>query len=193
MDVLMRITVSGGSAEWGLMQRGDELNVYMQVIPFVSTGSPLKSLSLSIWPFPIRSRQAKFVGDYGDTLRALQGMPDADVLFVSEGVLLGAATANILLYRRGQWWTPDGLGVLPGVLRGHLLESGLVKPAKCPLDWMTDAEAVVLSNCGMFLQPVRDLISDEKVIGMYDFKHESIAELVSSLRGLPGVPVGLGE
>ncbi|HKI62770.1 MAG TPA: aminotransferase class IV [Mariprofundaceae bacterium] len=187
-DVLMRITVSGGSAEWGLMRRSGQMNLYMQAVPFISTGHRPKSLSLRAWPFPVRSRPAKFVGDYGDTLRALRDMPDADVLFVSKGMLLGAATANVLLYYQGTWWTPEGPGVLPGVLRGHLLDSGLVQSAPCPLAWLNDAESVMLSNCGSFLQPVCDVVSDGQSIGMYDVRHAAISDLMGSLQGLPGLP-----
>jgi len=190
-DVLMRITVTGGSAEWGLLKAAAQPNVYIQAVPFVSNGKPDKSLSLRAWPFPLKQRPAKFISDYGDTLRALRDSAHADVLFVSGGSLLGAATANVLVYRNGQWWTPDGPGVLEGVVRGYLIRAGLVQAAVCPVKWVHEAEAVLLSNCGALLQSVVEVQADGEVL-KFDSQHKAIAALSDSLLGQSGLPERLG-
>jgi len=186
-DALMRITVTGGSAEWGLLSPATQPNVYIQAIPFVSKGCPDKSLSLQTWPFPLREKPAKFISDYADTLRALRGLSHADVLFASDRELLGAASANVFVYRKGQWWTPDGPGVLAGIVRGHLIRAGLMQAASCPVEWLREAEAVLLSNCGAFLQGVAGVQANGEVM-KFDVRHKAIAELSSSLLGQPGVP-----
>ncbi|MDX8408323.1 MAG: aminotransferase class IV [Mariprofundaceae bacterium] len=190
-DVLLRITVSGGAAEWGLMKRGGEPVVRIQSLSMKQQPSRPRTLQVLAWPFPPKSRPAKFTADYAETLRALHDKPDADVLFAYDDRLLGGATANVLLYRDGQWWSPDGPGVLPGVVRDFLVTAGKVCLGLCPVQWLQDAEAVVLSNSGSFLQAVASVDSGAPEKKMFDSGHEAIGSLADTLRGQPGVPKDL--
>ncbi len=190
-DVMLRITVSGGEAEWGLLNHAEEPLVHLQCLSMHQHPSRPGALELLPWPFPPKLRPAKFTADYAETLRVLHGRSDADVLFAYEDRLLGGATANVLLYRDGRWWSPDGPGVLHGVVRDFLVTAGKVSLSLCPVQWLQDAEAVVLSNSGLFLQPVASIESGAADKKQFDSGHEAIAQLAEALRGQPGVPKDL--
>jgi len=182
-DCLVRVTVSGGISEWGLQRRADCLRMHVQVMPYIGSGTA--DLELREWPFPPKPRPAKFTADYAETLRALAMAGSREPLFTFDGNILATATANILLYRQGEWWTPDaGSGVLPGVVRGFLLQHGL-REAPCPIEWLAESETALLSSSGALLRPVMRI--GERPLNV---AHAAIDELKSYLRGQPGVPQG---
>ena len=190
-DALVRLTVTGGKSSWGLMARGESPVIYLQVMPGSRSPDPLR-LRLKQWPFPPKARPAKFSADYADTLRALQGEPDANTLFFREGLLLGAATANLLLYRDGQWWTPRlAAGVLPGVVRGHLLKQGVVGEAECPIGWLAECSAVAVCNSGLFVRPASMIDYGEAGEMRYDPVHQALSSFLETFAGMAGVPQGL--
>ncbi len=184
-DMLLRLTISGGKAPWGLM-RTSSPEAYVQMRP-VRAVSGTVTLKLCEWPFAPKPRPAKFVGDYADTLRALGGHDGLDVLFHRDGLLLSAATANLLVCREGRWLTPDGPGILPGVVRAHLMAQGLVHPAKIGLEDLRQADALVLCNAGRFLRPVAQVLLDGSPM-QFDARHPAMGGLVASFEGHPGVP-----
>jgi branched-subunit amino acid aminotransferase/4-amino-4-deoxychorismate lyase len=107
-------------------------------------------------------------------------------LMCDDGHILSTPTANVLVYRQGQWWTPAGDGVLPGIVRGALLDSGVVLDAHCPVDWLEECEALALCNSGYFILPVtrvheRDLPESGSAFEL----------LYRVLSGRPGVPAEL--
>lgn len=187
-DVLMRLTVTGGKTSWGLSQHAAKPVCYVQTMPVQSGANQAKSMHLQGWPFPLKEKKAKFVADYAETLRALSAESNTDVLFSHQGYLLGAATANVLLYHEGQWRTPSGSGVLAGIVREFLMEAGLVHGTTCPVAWLENCEAMLLSNCGVFLQPVAELTSGSKQPWSFDPCHPAIRQLAIALAGQPGVP-----
>lgn len=79
--------------------------------------------------------------------------PDADdvVMRNERGELTETTTANLAVHLDGRWWTPPlSSGCLPGVERGRLLDSGVLRertvlPADLP---RAEALAVVSSVCG---------------------------------------------
>lgn len=171
-DALVRLTLSGGQAPWGLASRG-EPEIHIQAMPYAH---PVGNLYLrsAPWPFPVRERPAKFTADYADTLRAMAHWRRAGLLAEGEqalacadGRILGGISANVLLYRDGRWLSPEtGPGVLPGIVRQALIEAGVVHACPCPKTWLADCEAMAMSNAGAFVRPVaaidgRDLDSDE--------------------------------
>ncbi len=183
-DVLVRFTISGGEAEWGLLAGSSEPLCHIQALP--ATGERRAAvLQLKQWPFPLKSKHAKFTADYAETLRALKGCENTDVVFEQAGLLIAAATANVLLYRNETWWTPEAeKGVLPGVVRNHLLESGVVREARCPVEWLADAEAVTACSSGIFIRPVSEVVN----INTFDAAHPAFQLLADVLAGHPGVP-----
>ena len=181
-DAMVRLTVTGGEASRGLMAGRRRPRVYVQAMAYQPDTNPL-CLALKAWPMPPKMRMAKFTADYSDTLRALNGCADVNVLFSYAGHLLGAATANVLIYRQHRWCTPAiGPGVLPGIVRAHLLAAGLLTAADCPLSQLEACEAVALTNCGFFLRPVARIDRLN-----YDIEHPAFRQLVEVLADEPGV------
>ncbi|MDX8406096.1 MAG: aminotransferase class IV [Mariprofundus sp.] len=153
-DMLVRLTVSGGDASWGMFTAAMAPVVRIQCMPY---SEPRESLSLRLleWPSPPAARIAKFTADYATTLRALRG--ERQALFVRRGQILTAATANVMILRQGQWWTPQlDAGVLPGVIRQYLIDAGVVREARCPSVWLDDCTAMAVTASSFF---VRDVVS----------------------------------
>lgn len=183
-DALVRFTISGGEMEWGLFAGSGESICYIQALPAIEK-SAAAVLQLKQWPFPLKAKHAKFTADYAETLRALKGCRNRDILFEQDGVLIAAATSNLLLYRHGTWWTPDGeRGVLPGVVRDHLIKVGAVREAVCPVEWLADTEAVAVCSSGMFIRPVAEV----EHINSFDIEHPVLRILTEALAGYEGVP-----
>ncbi|MFQ5519119.1 MAG: aminotransferase class IV, partial [Mariprofundus sp.] len=186
-DSLVRLTVSGGAADWGLTARAAEPLVYIQCMPYRRSESAA-FLRLESWPFPLKQKLAKFTADYSETLRALKG-GDANVLFEQDGCLLATATANILIYRDGGWLTPDSkAGVLPGRVRDLLIRKKLVRAETCPIQWLTDCEAAAVCNSGLFIQPIACIANVQRLDGM-DVGHAAFKPLLDLLRLEKGVRV----
>ena len=186
-DAMVRLTVSGGEASWGLLASMRVPKVYVQAMAYQRNADPL-CLTLKDWPFPLKMRSAKFIADYSDTLRALKGCENVNVLFSSDGYLLGAATANVLIYRNNQWYTPIiSPGVLPGIVRAHLLKTGILKEMDCLMSHLDECEAVALTNCGSFLHQVETISGREAGVINYDVKHPAFKYLVEALANESGV------
>lgn len=184
-DALVRLTISGGDASWGLMARAAQPAIFIQCMPYAGNQPP-GSLRLESWPFPLKGKKAKFTSDYAETLRALHGMSDTSVVFEKDGLLIAGATANLLIYRKKQWWTPRaGLGVLPGIIRAFLIQAGVVKESDCPVTWLQDCEAVALCNSGQFIQAICAIDG----AGSWDINHPAIKALKTVLKRYDGVRI----
>lgn len=194
-DVLARVTLTGGATGRGLMPRRDapeqcEPNGHVHVWPWRDPGpAHLRSVK---WPLPLADRPAKWTSDYGAAIRALRALHAAGVLAAGEEALVldadgravSAPTANVLFCVDGRWVTPPvGAGVLPGVVRAALLESGATVEADCDAAMLARCEAAALSASGVFIRPAwtldgRPLSRDGRLY----------APLWSALAGQPGVP-----
>jgi len=183
-DALIRLTISGGEARWGLTAKAVVPSIFIQCMPY-TTNQQVGLLSLEPWPFPLKEKIAKFTSDYAETLRALRGSSDANVLFERDGLLIAAATANLLIYRNNWWWTPKaGVGVLPGIIRGFLIQGGIVEEADCPVTWLKDCEAIALCNSGQFIRPVCGIDGVA-----FDAKHPAIEALKAAFKHCDGVKI----
>jgi len=182
-DILVRMTVSGGDAAWGLLSKHREPHIQIQIMPTV-VRQPLHLQSV-IWPFPLREKQVKYTADYAESLRAIQqwGLdnPMQALICSDSGNVLSTLTANIAIYRQGQWFTPQGLGILHGIVRQFLLGKGVLIEATCPCVWLDDCEAVVCMNSGVFVQPVASLNAR-----MLDVNHPAMNKLFSAFEGMSG-------
>lgn len=189
-DVLLRLTVTGGDATWGInLPVESTLNAWIQAKPFCGTAHPVRLCAVA-WPWPVKSRPAKFTSDYGEALRALQACKgeiegDEEALFCAGDHVLSTATANMLLYRQGMWWTPriEMGGILPGVVRSVLLTEGCVKEAVCPLSWLADCAVAAVTNSGSFIRPVSHI--NDRALELDD---ALFRPLWDGLAGRPGVP-----
>lgn len=184
-DVLVRVTVTGGTASWGLMQRG-ESEAYIQCQPYKPATSAVHLESV-LWPFPLMRKVAKFTADYALSLRALQQWrieQNRTPLICRDGFLLSSLTANVLILHDGQWFTPDGSagGVLPGIVRELLIEKGIAEPSACPVEWLDTCEAMMLTNSSLFAAAVSSINGRE-----LDAKHSATFPVLELLKMYPGV------
>jgi len=185
LDALVRLTVSGGNASWGLFARAPQLAVRIQAMPYDADVGPVV-LTVLDWPSPPIDRMAKFTADYASTLRALRG--ERSALFAHRQHLVSAATANVMILRHEQWWTPSlGAGVLAGVIRRHLIESGSVREGPCPVAWLDDCAALALTASSFFVRPLAGLRTEQ---GIRRLEDQSL-QLISCLADLPGVPADI--
>jgi len=187
-DSMVRLTITAGEAGWGLLNKAEEPLVHIQSMPYHSDHSPV-ALKLKSWPFPLKEKRAKFSADYAETARLLRGEKDVHLLFEQDGVVLAAATANILLFRDGAWHTPVAeVGVLAGRVRNFFIHKGLVRESPCPLSWLHDCEAAVLCNSGMFIRPVSKISNVQRVEAMRT-EHAAMTLLIETLSQEEGVQI----
>ncbi|MDT8375835.1 MAG: aminotransferase class IV [Mariprofundaceae bacterium] len=188
-DALVRITVSGGLATWGLGSASKGVDAYIQSRPCAPSEEPVQ-LQCVNWPFALQSRSAKFSSDYSNTLRAYQlwkneGMEASIMpLICSDGTILSTMTANVMIYIDEKWYTPEceSGGVLAGVIRNHLVTHAAVHEARCPQLWADQCEAMALTNSGFFVRPVSSIDGRE-----LNVDHEAFELLYQPLRGEKGV------
>ncbi len=186
-DALIRVTVTGGEASWGLLRPEDARStIYIQTVPVRQSEQSIE-LSTVEWPFALLPKQAKFTSDYALVLRAMHEWkmePGKTPLICKDGRILSSLTANILILRDGQWYTPDdaGGGVLPGIVRSLLVKEGLVEIVECPVAWLEDCEALMLSNSAMFAKAVSSIDGRE-----VDPLHRATIAVQELLRMFPGV------
>lgn len=190
-DALVRMTVTGGNAAWGL-QQGDtvEPEIYIQSIPYKLHDEKLH-LESREWPFALQIKSAKMTSDYALILQAMyqwkqEGLKgDVTPLICKDGRMLSTPTANLLIYRDGFWYTPDAAdgGVLVGILRKALLKAGVVEISDCPDSWLGDCEAMAVTNSGCFIRAISTV--NGKVLNK---EPNLFKPLYQALRGETGVP-----
>jgi branched-subunit amino acid aminotransferase/4-amino-4-deoxychorismate lyase len=188
-DILLRLTVAGGEADWGLFAEQTP-SFYVQMMP-VKPRQPVHLKAVQ-WPFPLHEKYAKFTSDYAQGLRATQLWKDKlaehqQALVCSEhSMVLGTLTSNIALYREGQWHTPQGMGILCGIVRNDLLQQGVLHETPCPISWLDDCEAMACLNSGVFVQKVVSI--NQRVL---DTEHHAYLLLTDALRGQVGVKINV--
>ncbi|MDQ6967874.1 MAG: aminotransferase class IV [Mariprofundaceae bacterium] len=184
-DMLVRMTVSAGDTDWGLLAKQMQPHVRVQMMPLVER-APLHLQAVS-WPFPLREKRVKYTADYAESLRAVQqwGLdnPMQALICSADGHVLNTLTANIAIYRHRQWVTPQGLGILHGIVRQFLLEDGVLIESVCPSAWLDDCEAMVCMNSGVFVQPVASIHGRS----LHE-NHAAVGELLAAFDGQIGVP-----
>jgi branched-subunit amino acid aminotransferase/4-amino-4-deoxychorismate lyase len=182
-DALIRLTVTGGEAAWGLSQQATP-QVFIQALPFISKPQNIRLQSVE-YPFALLDKPAKFTSDYALTLRAIQHWSLQDgksPLICKNNMLLSGLTANIALFHQGKWFTPQGDGILAGVIRNHLIQQGLIIPQPCSTQLLSHVEAAVLLNSGSFLQVVQSIDNQQ-----LQTQHPAIADLQQNLQRQQGV------
>ena len=83
---------------------------------------------------------------------------DEGLMLDMDGRAVSATSANLLVHRAGRWWTPpvETCGVA-GVLRGWLLEQGLLDVRAMSMDDVRAADALALCNAVRGILPVARL------------------------------------
>ncbi len=161
-DCLLRLTISGGAAGWGLLNSG-ATTCHIQALAFKAQPAPLDVFSVE-YPFNLNTKLAKYCADYSQTLRAVrlwqQHEPQLNPLhslIEKDGLIISGLTSNILLYVDGRWLTPQGDGILPGVIRQFLIQQGMVTARPCPVALLESCEAMLMINSGQFLRGIHSI------------------------------------
>lgn len=83
---------------------------------------------------------------------------DEGLMCDAQGRVVSATAANLLAYRNGAWWTSSVASCgIAGVLRGWLLEQGLVHVGELTLTEVESADALALCNAVRGILPVTAL------------------------------------
>jgi len=91
-----------------------------------------------------------------DQARARVADADDVLLWNSRGELTESTIGNLIVELDGQWFTPPtSSGLLPGVYRQHLLESGQVRERVLYRDDLHRASQIMLANSVRGLWPIR--------------------------------------
>ncbi|MDX8396742.1 MAG: aminotransferase class IV [Mariprofundaceae bacterium] len=189
-DILLRLTLSGGDATWGLCRQEEvKLNAYIQCIrPLRHKPLMLRSVQQS---WPLLDKSAKYTADYALPLRSkkiwqkpLEGS-EQPLFYSDSGHVISTLTANVLVYRHGQWFTPDSLGVLPGVVRNFLLQQQKICKVAIPKSWLDDCESMCCINSGVFIQAVG--VINARVL---DLRHPALVNLKLFLNQQDGIDLG---
>jgi len=164
LDATVRLTATGAQAPAGLMPASERgVAVYFRSRPYKHSAEDVRLRTVR-WPMPLYSRPAKFSADYAHTIRCLLRLEQDGLLNRGEEALIcdrmciySACTSNAMFFQDGEWLTPDGDMVLPGVIREALIAQGCVKICRCPLDLADTCDAVALTNSVWFVRPVASI------------------------------------
>jgi para-aminobenzoate synthetase / 4-amino-4-deoxychorismate lyase len=136
----------------------------------------LPPAGFTLWPAPAELAVAaedpgaehKHVGRFlkERAFRAARAAGCFDALLPSsQGGFACASRGNVYAHLEGGWWTPPlGAGALPGVVRGLLLEAGLVGERPLDRTHLAAADEVALSNALWLLWPVHSLRGERDLL-----------------------------
>ncbi|MDQ6975024.1 MAG: aminotransferase class IV [Mariprofundaceae bacterium] len=189
-DVLLRLTLTGGKAPWGVLPTGTIPAVYLQVMP-ASTRSPLHLRMVDCGSISLRNRDVKHNSDYADMLRIYQQSrhqlgSNEQMLFCAQAKIISTMTANILCYHDGQWITPEDDHLLTGIVRHLLLQKGVISVGACWQKIAKECEAMACINSGLFIQAVVAINAHVMTVEGKIFQ-----PLYDFFRGQAGVPLCL--
>jgi branched-chain amino acid aminotransferase len=159
-DQAVRITLSRGSGPRGLAPPEQTRPLWMVSAVDSTAPGPVASLVRTDVPRAAGAPSARFKTlSYIDNVMALSAARTAGG---SEGLMLGpggtpacASSANLVVITPyGAVTPPLASGALPGIVRGVLVRSGLVREGE--LDWpqLADAPAMALTNALVGVRPV---------------------------------------
>jgi len=183
-DVLVRLTLTGGDAPWGVLPPINAMpTTWLQSMP-TPTRSPLHLRMIDCGNTALRRRDVKRNADYADPLRIYQQSrqqlhDDEQMLFCADNKMISTMTANLIVYDQGQWITPEDNHLLTGIVRHALLQEKHIIVKPCWQSLAKSCEAMACINSGVFIQPVaaingRPLASQHHAFeSLYDFfKHQ---------------------
>jgi len=186
-DALVRLTVSGGEADWGLCQQATP-RLLMQIMPVQRQTMPLHLMCVD-YPYPLQDKIAKFSADYAEKLQFIHILKQKhphllpiQYIFRKNDELLGGLTSNMMIFHQNKWKTPQNRGILPGIMRQFLMDKGLVQLQTCPRAWLADCEAIVLLNCGQFMMPVTSI--QGRILDTQHPEIQTIQHILSQEKGV---------
>ncbi|MBV5259540.1 aminotransferase [Synechococcus moorigangaii CMS01] len=125
----------------------------------------------------------------GNYLSAWQARQRAIALGAEEAILcdvtgrwLETATGNLWGWKQGSWYTPPLGGILPGVMRSHLIQQ--LNQAQIPVrespwtaDLVEDFEAIAYSNSVVGVIPFRGILGVKNVPWLFPVGHAALGQL----------------
>lgn len=129
----------------------DQLSVHVSEAPVTDLPVPLQ---LARTPLETRGRLSRVIANkttHRAHYHALRDQADPGIFDVichtPEGEITECTTGNVALLIDGEWLTPAAtVGLLPGVLREELLETGVLREARLDLADLARAEEVAFLN-----------------------------------------------
>ena len=131
------------------------------------------------------------LGDYktGNYLGAWLALQQANKLGAKEAILvdnygnwLETSTGNLWGYAQGCWFTPSLQGILPGIVRGHLLKYLSVVENIWDNQFIRELEAIAYTNCVVEVIPFHTIIHPEGNLNPNAF-HPALKDLRSCFIG----------
>jgi branched-chain amino acid aminotransferase len=166
---VLRISLSRGVTERGLASDSDESTLSVSILPFDTSkiGQPLSLATSSVRRNPSSISDRHKTLSYINNIHAAReakarGADDALILNI-DGLVASTSIANIFIVTGKQLATPpEGDGVLPGIMRKHIIENAgnfgySVSVRSFERDELQDASAVFVTNSLRFVSPVRAL------------------------------------
>jgi len=186
-DALVRITLSGDVAPWGLLPSSHRPRSYLQVMASVER-KPCHLYSVDCGDLTLRPRHVKIAADYATMLMLYHRtapLPDgSQPLWCSHHAAISTMTANVVFLLDGQWCTPINQdGVLSGIVRAHLLQHHTITARCCERSAIANCQAMACINSGVMVQVVHSL--DGR---MLDISPHTFEPLYAVLRYQHGVP-----
>jgi|UPI0003A7500A branched-subunit amino acid aminotransferase/4-amino-4-deoxychorismate lyase len=186
-DALVRITLSGDTAPWGLLPAATTPRSYLQLMASTAR-KPCHLYSIDCGDIILRPRQHKLAADYATMLmlyhRAGSLADGGQPLWCTSHAAISTMTANVVCLIDGRWCTPrQEDGVLSGIVRAHLLAQGAITACCCERTAMARCQAMACINSGIMVQAVQSL--DAR---MLDVRPQTFEPLYAALRHQHGVP-----
>lgn len=125
------------------------------------------------------------LGDYktGNYLGAWLALQQANKLGAKEAILvdnnsnwLETSTGNLWGYAQGCWFTPKLQGILPGIVRGYLLQKISAVQNIWDTQFIRELELIAYTNCVVEVIPFQTIISPDYNIKV-NCKHQALADL----------------
>jgi len=187
-DLLMRVTLTGGAAPWGVLPpRHSSATTWLQSMP-TPARAPLHLRMVDCGNTVLRSRDVKRNADYADTLRIYQQSRHQlshgeQILLCGNDKIISTMTANVIIYHQGQWITPANDHLLTGITRSVLLQQGLIVIKPCCQTLAQSCQAMACINSGVFIQPVAAVNGRSLAV-----RHHAFKPLYDFFKQQQGVP-----
>jgi branched-chain amino acid aminotransferase len=134
-EAVLKITVTRGAGGRGLAPPTEpEPTAFVAASPLTAPRPPLRAATVPDERGALASHKSL---NYLASVLALREARDGgcdEALFVRDGALVEATVSNLVGLVEGSPRTPAGDGILPGIARGVLLESGAVEEGELPAD-----------------------------------------------------------
>lgn len=158
---LLRYTLLQGGGRWSDAPSRSECRILKQAYEPQNVGEMRLRVEQRALPVRDESRNHKTGSrmSYQASYNRARNCGFDDCIFVdTEGYLLESSTANLVLKLDGDWITPQtSRGILPGVMRRHLLEGDFIQERDLRASDISEVEAAFCANAVRGIVPISAL------------------------------------